>query len=280
MILISKISALARPIDLNYPTNLLIVLITLGTFLVITIFQFALSTPLLTALGTGATTAIAVFLSWALTREIDPAHDWSAFVPLPITLIAALVLGAPALLTLFFLLLSSRVLNQTTGGQATSFDSFLLIILAVFQIHTATIIPLIFLLFVFSFDAILKHNNPKQGKFAVFTLIATVIIVLVYGSSIFTVNFSLYGVLASIILVLAAITFMLTAQEKDSYGDSNQSVISEKRTVIAKIMIALFIVISLLFLGKIAGTMLYPAISSFVGAAIYHLAQRFLNNRL
>lgn len=264
---------------MSYTTNRLIVLITLCTFIAITILQLAIGTSLLTALGIGIATGVAVFLSWALAREIDPAHDWSAFVPLPITLITALILGPPALLTLFFLLLSSRIINQTTGGQATTFDSILLIILAIFQLETASIIPLIYLFFVLICDTILRPNNPKQGNLAAFTMIITLVVVFMYTDISLTLNISSHEIITAIILIAAVVTLMLTAKERDAYGDSNQLVLSGKRIVIAKVMLALFIIISLLFLGQMSTTMLYPAISSFVGAALYHIVKKIINNK-
>lgn len=66
---------------------------------------------------------LAVFLAWALSRELDPDYDLSAFVAAALTTAGIFFCGLPDFGGLFWLLLAVRVVNRTTGLPATIFDS-------------------------------------------------------------------------------------------------------------------------------------------------------------
>lgn len=69
-------------------------------------------------LGTG------IFLSWALTREIDPAHPYSAFVAAALSFFTFLTPDTFQAILVFWLLLLIRMVNGITGKQLTLIDLF------------------------------------------------------------------------------------------------------------------------------------------------------------
>ncbi|TFH07736.1 MAG: hypothetical protein E4H08_09000 [Candidatus Atribacteria bacterium] len=111
-----RLTTIGRSIDLHYPTNLAIVLLTLVTFAVglVTTLLFRGGSFLASAF-TSLGWAGAVFLSWALARELDPDRWYSAFFATVGGLAAASMYSPPALLMIFWFLIALRFINRSTG---------------------------------------------------------------------------------------------------------------------------------------------------------------------
>ncbi len=119
-------SNLWRVLDPAYKTNLALILLTVAAGAVTTAIGFLRGGDLAQSLLSGSRMGLYLFLCWALTREIDPDHEGSAFLSMAAGL-ALLGSGVgPALVTGFWLLGLLRVLNRTTGRTTTYLDSFLL----------------------------------------------------------------------------------------------------------------------------------------------------------
>ncbi|CAN0400327.1 unnamed protein product, partial [Phaeothamnion confervicola] len=147
----SQVTGLGRPLDLRYPTNLAIALISLtvaGTAACID------GTPL-----SGLHAGLDVFFTWALCRELDPEHDIAAFVAVGLSIFGLLNWGQSAA-PLFWLLLAVRTLNRTTGLACTVLDSVLLLALGVTSGWGALTA------FVFGADAMLPGGRKPQLLFA------------------------------------------------------------------------------------------------------------------
>jgi len=112
---ISSISSLARVVDPRYPTNFAILTIASLVGAGYLIFNLNTGADLLSALGAAFSFAVSVFLTWALSREIDPEHELAAFAGLLLVIPGYLALGAPDLIMVLTILLLVRMLNQTTG---------------------------------------------------------------------------------------------------------------------------------------------------------------------
>lgn len=117
------VTALARPIDPRYPTNLAISVVSLLVAVGGTIYSVMSSDGWLDAMLWGVGTALTVFLAWALARELDPDHDLSAFAAAALGLAGLISFGQPSLLSLLWLLLLLRVVNRTVGVPARPLDS-------------------------------------------------------------------------------------------------------------------------------------------------------------
>ena len=125
--LVSKITAIARPIDPNYPTNHAIALLTLVVIVGGAILHLMAGVQLLQGISWGIAAGLAVFLAWALARELDPDHDLSAFVAAGLALIGLLFLDLPGLTVLFWMIILLRLVNRTVGLPATILDSLLIL---------------------------------------------------------------------------------------------------------------------------------------------------------
>jgi hypothetical protein len=117
-----RITSINRPLDPNYPTNRLILLISTIVVVITSLFQLASNSDLLTAAVYGTKAGLSVFLVWAISREIEPDHEIAAFVPVILSLIPVMVYGMHPLLVLYWFLLISRIVNRSTGSKAGILD--------------------------------------------------------------------------------------------------------------------------------------------------------------
>jgi hypothetical protein len=124
---LQHISGVARPLDPGYPSNRWIGIVTLAVLALAWLGRGAVTGDWLAAAGWAVVGAVAVFLAWALARELDPDAEGAAFTAAGIMAAALLAAGAsgaalPDLAALFVLLLATRVLNRTSGLGASVAD--------------------------------------------------------------------------------------------------------------------------------------------------------------
>ncbi|MDX9866183.1 MAG: hypothetical protein RBT34_15375, partial [Anaerolineaceae bacterium] len=124
-----NLSAIMRPVDWNYPTNRLIILLSLGVLVLGTMYQLVWAgLGFLSALGWGASTGLAVFVCWALSRELDPDDEYAAFVAVGLYLAGILIWEAQGrLLVMFWLIETIRILNRSVGLPVKIMDGVLLL---------------------------------------------------------------------------------------------------------------------------------------------------------
>lgn len=116
---VEQLTSLSRAIDPRYPSNRLMLVGAGVAGLAVslaTLFGIDLKTRPLAA-------AMAVFLAWALARELDPDHPASAAIAMPVSLVLALVVGPPGLLVTFGVLLGLRIAAGTVGTPLRLLDS-------------------------------------------------------------------------------------------------------------------------------------------------------------
>ncbi|MFL2101186.1 hypothetical protein [Desemzia sp. FAM 23991] len=115
---------LGRKIDLRYKPNLIIVLAALvvvaAGWLMFGEFSLGIS------LGGG------FFLTWVFSRELDPAHDYSAYLAAVLSLSMLVDFESIGFLNALWLVLHMRAVNGITGKSLTLFDVLALLGLTVF----------------------------------------------------------------------------------------------------------------------------------------------------
>lgn len=99
--MLRTVSTVARPLDPTYPTNLAITFVTAVTAVTGGGYRWLIGETWLDAAVWGLLAGIAVFLTWAIGREIDPDHEWCAFVGVFITAVGLFVFGLASLIVLF-----------------------------------------------------------------------------------------------------------------------------------------------------------------------------------
>lgn len=129
-------SALGRPVDPSYRTNLIILILIPVLGIVAGAYSFISSNEIMIALQAALWTALAVFQSWAIAREIDPDNDYSAFVAVAVMVIAMFLLDFPAfsIIALFVTMMGLRLTNRIVGPPATRNDSIMVIVLVIIAV--------------------------------------------------------------------------------------------------------------------------------------------------
>lgn len=116
---VEQLTSLSRAVDPRSPSNRLMLIgaglagLAVGAA---TLFGADLKAGALSA-------AVAVFLAWAMARELDPDHSASAAIAMPVSLVVVLVVGPPALLVTFGVLLGIRIAAGTVGTPLRLLDA-------------------------------------------------------------------------------------------------------------------------------------------------------------
>lgn len=242
------------------------------------IYHLVLGAPFLEALGTAGAAAVAVFLSWAIGREIDPAYEWSAFAALPLSFAAFLIYGSPALAVLFFILLLGRLINGTSGLQATVFDALMLIVLGAVLFTGGTLLALPFLAAAFGLVGVLfapPASGRRYGLYALISLVLFIVmIIFFYPQHYYVPGFSIYTGAAALALAILTVVLVVRAGKGLVSGDNNEEPLDIRRIRLAQLMLALFMIADIFFKGGIALVMLYPALFAYLGTAASNLVRR------
>jgi hypothetical protein len=269
---IRKFSSTGRPLDFNYRTNRIIAVITLIVLIGGFIYQLIIGNQWISALGWGFGVSISVFLSWAISREIDPDHDYSAFVGTGLTLIGSIIWYPPSFFLLFWALLASRIINHSTGFSANIADSVILTILtAILVIVFKDWITGIASGIIFLFDGILRRGKKRQYIFAFiqFILVGTSFLFIDYTG--FVGMLSGIFVVGIVVIAAASVPFIILYKNVRSVGDDTGETLLPVRIQILYSIIFIWLVL-LTFKGGMPGfKSLFPIWSSLAGTVIYTL---------
>lgn len=165
---IHRFSVIARPLEPDYPTNrIVLILAPLAALIVAGLDFFWRGAAPMEAGLTFLLAALTAFLSWALTREIAVDAEGAAFL----ALIAApftLLIGEPALLSLGALILLTRIVNRTVGPPALLSDcvATLILTLAAMWVDGVWALGLAAVL-AFVIDALADRPQVSSWAFAV-----------------------------------------------------------------------------------------------------------------
>lgn len=107
---------LGRNMDFSYKKNQIIVL---SSVLAAAVGWMFTSTVL-----SGVYVGFGFFLTWALVRELDPNHEYSALLAAAFSLLNLLYYENVQLLVVVWVLLLMRIINGITGKELTTFDIF------------------------------------------------------------------------------------------------------------------------------------------------------------
>jgi hypothetical protein len=207
---IRKISTIGRPLDYNYESNRIISYVSLIALLGGFAYTLISGNALVDSLLWGFGYAVAVFLTWALGREIDPDYEASAF--LSTGLIAPLLIwfSLPDFLIMIWTLLLLRMLNRSTGLEANLLDSFIITGLAVWLDWVSSDIYIILTFLAFFFDAVLGPRSESKYYLAALNLVFYIIIGFLkpLDTVLFSISTaSLIWILAGCLLFLPVIFF-------------------------------------------------------------------------
>ncbi|MDD4254935.1 MAG: hypothetical protein PHP59_06105 [Methanofollis sp.] len=213
-------SGIARPLDFSYQTNRIIVLLALTALLVSAAASALAGTGIVETLIRGPGAALAVFLTWALCREIDPDHDLSALLAAAMTTGALLILSIPDIPTLLWALLVIRVVNRTTGRAATTIDLIFVLLLTLWPLSRGFLPAGPIAATAFFLDGRSKDPARHRLPFAVVALLATAVALLATPVHLGAPTPAAgIGIAAATVLFIPAIAASKTVHSREDSGD-------------------------------------------------------------
>jgi hypothetical protein len=199
---LNDFTALARtPIDLSYPTNRAIAVLTTVVTIAGAILRLLRGTTPLESVLWGIAAGLAVFLTWALGRELDPDHDLSAFVGAGLVFIALLLVDAPSLLLILWLLSVLRTVNRTVGLPAKPLDSLWVLGLSAWLTWQGYWMVGLVTAVAFLLDGLLPPPLRRQLLASGLAFLATVILSIFHGERAMETEPTLLVVVLSIAVV-------------------------------------------------------------------------------
>lgn len=258
---------LGRKIDFNYKTNKIIAILSI----LLAIIGWILSGEVFSGLYTGG----GIFLTWALSRELDPKHDYSAFIAAGFSILNVFYFEDIQLLVIFWLLLLMRIVNGITGKELTSFDISSVLGLTIYiSLNSKNSVYL--LIFIIAMAFIIKEKRIEA-------LIASVISFLLFIAesyfmrylSLNNIDFSDFiSILTIIILCISFILFWFLS--KDKIEDDNGNKVKRYKILASQILYSTAIFL-LFFFGEITINNLIIYLSVIIGVAIYFIGFKVLN---
>jgi hypothetical protein len=175
-------SALARPLDRRYPTNLAVIILAPSAGLVLAglaLYQGQSVTAALEAAVRGSLTA---FAGWALARELAPDDNPAAFVSMSLALLTGFLVPSASILLVFTALMLVRIVNRSVGIDPTWLDSVAITLLTGWMVYsTGKGAPAMVAAIAFGLDATLPTPLRRQWVFAALCLSGGVAFLLLSG---------------------------------------------------------------------------------------------------
>ena len=260
---------LGRSIDFNYKTNKRIALLSL----IVAAVGWMITKEVFSGLSIGMGT----FLTWALSRELDPKYDYSAFLAAACSLLNIFYYENIQLLVIFWILLLMRLVNGITGKIRTTFDIFSILGFTTYlSLNNKNSIYLIIYILAMAF--ILKGSEKKLE-----IVLASVISLGVFIVESFFMNYLSFNsinnlnyisIVIIIVLFLSFIVFWFLSKEavEDDLGNN-----VNRSTILSSQILYSTSVLFLLFFDSVSINNLVIYSSVVVGVTIYFIGNKVLD---
>lgn len=259
---------LGRKIDFSYQTNKIIVILSILIALIGWLVTGRISAGLYIGAG--------VFLTWALSREVDPKHEHSAFLAAGFSLLNLLYYENIQLLVIFWIILLMRLVNGITGKEPTAFDIFSVLGLTVYlSFNMESSIYLIGFILAMALLIRVKENSRMA-------LIAGGISLLFFiVESFFMKYLSIRAIdYSNPINIFASLAFLISFiawnfLSKGKIEDDIGNIMKRSRVLAGQIIYSIAIIL-LFFFGTIGLNNLIIYLSVIVGVSIYFIGYKIL----
>jgi hypothetical protein len=276
---LADISALARSVDPRYPTVGAILALSLVVTVGGTAFQLVQGTGLQEALLWGVNAGLAVFLAWALGRELDPDHELSAFVGAGLSLAGRVLFGAPALLALAWMLLALRLVNRSTGLPAKIQDTLGFLGLGLWLTWQESWVYGLATTIAFFLDSRLFRPHPRHLGFAVLTLLGTLGLTLMQSTS-NRDGWQGTGLLWAMVAATLLFVLIIPASRKlEATGDVTGEPLRPARLQAAQILALLTGLFTAAWSGQAGVIDLLPLWAAMLGTPLYWLVASLVVRR-
>ncbi len=263
---------LGRNLNPKYLPNQLIITLTLIAFIIAFIHNILTQTTLTTSLINAFLIMLTTFLTWALTREIDPAHDYAAIITSLIILLLTLqFIPIPNILLLFWLILATRYINHTTGLSTTILDSTILFVLsAVLMLYNYWFIG--FLSTIYYIQKYRSDSSKKhQPLFAILSIILMIFFYIIQQQHLIISLPNLNQILIITLSILLLVIISLTNKKIGCIADATQKPVPFNYIKSGQYLLGFSALIITLFLGPEKFTYLSPIWTILITAGIFSI---------
>jgi hypothetical protein len=275
---LSDITALGRtPIDPSYPTNLAIAALSLIVAIAGAIWQMISGAALLDGVLWGIGAGFLLFLTWALSRELDPDHDLSAFVGTGLVFIAFLLPDMPSLLVILWLLLVLRIVNRTVGLPAKPWDSLGVLGLGAWLTWQGYWMVGLMTAVAFLLDGLLSPPLRHQLFFSGLAIVITVMLSIFHGGMAMETGPTVPVVISSVMMAGLFTIVIATTREVEAVGDATGKALEPRRVQAAQFLALLTALLFAWWDGASGVMAVLPLWAAMVGVSLYRAANLFLS---
>lgn len=278
MLNFKNVSGIGRPLDPNYPASRAIIAVAVLIGLVGGAVQlFIIGSSLLDSFVWSVEAAGGVFFAWALSRELDPDNEMSAFVSPGLWILSLAVINAPGLLALLWFLWSLRILNRTSGLAAKSLDSILFLALGSWLSFQTSGIYIVMTAVVFVLDGLLETANGRQYIFAGLSALAGLALSPAFAASLAALRFS-GGVIVPLVVVAILFAPVIAAYRRvEARGDYTGEPLDPTRLRAAQLMALITALLVGILRGPSGVVALLPLWSAFLGVGLFQIIKVLQN---
>lgn len=260
--------SLGRNIDFHYKTNKIIAIVSV----VVAAIGWILTGNVLSGLYIG----FGSFLTWALSRELDPKHDYSAFLAVGFSLLNLFYYEDLQLIIIFWFLLLMRMVSGITGKGLTTFDIFSLLGFTVYlSLNNKNSVYL--LIFLLAIAIVIKAGAGDKKREAFISggislgmfIAESFFMRYLSFNSIDYLNF--INMFAITILGISFVFFWFLS--KDAIEDDMGNSVNGFRVLASQILYSTALLL-LFFLGEISINNLVIYLAAIVGVMIYFIGSK------
>jgi len=269
---LKDVSAILRVLDPRLPTNLAIIVLSAVVGAAALLYWLVAGMSLFDSLVWSVGAGFTVGLTWAISRELDPDHDLSAFVAAALAIAGLIVFGLPSLIIHLWLLVLARVVIRPVGFSARLLDSLALLALGGWLAWGGNWIAGLMTAVAFLLDARLSEPLKRQLYFAGVALLMTVVFILLNGWSRPADNTSL---LAAVLLISVLFVWVIVRSgEVERRTDATRQPIDGRRVRAAQLVSLLTALLMAWWYGNAGVVQLMPLWASFLGIALFRITMR------
>lgn len=264
---------LGRTVDIHYRTNQLIVIITALTIILVsfTIGDF------ITGLKIGGT----IFLTWAMSRELDPKREYAAFVSLFFAAYSFFLYFEVALdislMEIFFFMLILRLISTTCGKEPTGFDAGTVFAIASYLSYNLNTPICLLLSLIGIFISGVFKKSKKMHVVLIGLALGSVgyLLYRLFTQAQFKTPLFSFSSLAVLLALYSLHTFFDFKKEKKIYDDANNTIAPIKILKSQWFFVVSILVLVLLSNLAVGNFILY--VSSLGGTVLYGIISRIFH---
>ena len=273
---LSDITVLGRSLDPSYPPNLAIGALSLVVGAAGAVANLLSGRASLESVLWGIGAGFSVFLTWALARELDPAHDLSAFVGTGLTIAALPFFDLPALMSIFWLLVVLRVVNRTVGPPARPVDTLAVLGLGGWLTWQGNWIVGLVTALAFLLDGLLTNPLRYHLVLSGLAFAGTVVLSVFQGDIAMDSGPKMPVIISSVVMAGLFLVVVGTSREVRAVGDATGEPLEARRVQAAQLLALLTALLYAWWDGLAGVEGLWLLWAAMVGVALYRLAHLFL----